>query len=145
MSNLAISSDRPTEAKVTLDGRDISKALRGIRIDVEYGEPIAAHLELVVYQFHAPNLDGATVQIPEATRELLIQLGWTPPAAEHVDQAVGVEDEITVVKAIGGSTGDFWVWRCPGNDVCDGWVGLELPSPKAAIEDAERHIREKHR
>ncbi len=68
------------DGKVLVDGHDISKAVRGLRIDVEAGYPMEVTLDLVVLKASEIDSEGAKIAMPEATERLLIEAGWTPPA-----------------------------------------------------------------
>lgn len=63
---------------IEVDGHDISAAARAFRLDADvHGIPQLV-VDLVVLE--SSTVSGeATVVIPEATREALIALGWTPP------------------------------------------------------------------
>jgi hypothetical protein len=68
-------------SRVQLDGEDISSALTGMRLHLAAGSVPTATLELALWE--APTeLDAVRVMVPDETRELLVRLGWTPPAEE---------------------------------------------------------------
>jgi hypothetical protein len=76
---LQITADgvKARSAKVHLDGQDVSSALRGITLALDVDHVTTATLDLV-----GPLTDvdtPAVVVLPEETRKLLVQLGWTPP------------------------------------------------------------------
>ncbi|MFJ9037470.1 hypothetical protein ACIRF8_12885 [Streptomyces sp. NPDC102406] len=66
---------------VELDGVDVSRALYGLTLTVAAGGPPTAVLNVVAKEIPT-ELDGVRAHLPDATRELLVQLGWTPPAEE---------------------------------------------------------------
>ena len=66
---------------VHLDGEDISSAIRGLTYHAEAWQPPKVELDLAVVEWDA-DLDDARLHIPDATRDLLIRFGWTPPAEE---------------------------------------------------------------
>jgi hypothetical protein len=76
-------SGRPgtDDCKVKLNGEEIQNCLQNLTIRGD-GRDMTYHVELDVLviegmTFHA---QWANVQIPDKTRDLLIKLGWTPPA-----------------------------------------------------------------
>lgn len=80
MSRLEIVTKGPSGdgAVVRLDGTEIQNALRGLSLDMEVGEITTARLDVLVVD--TTDFDGdVSAHIPEAARELLIKLGWTPP------------------------------------------------------------------
>ncbi|MFF4834096.1 hypothetical protein [Streptomyces sp. NPDC001315] len=66
---------------VELDGHDIARSLIGLDLRVD-SEPMAR----VTLDILAEELPGEIGQVhaylPDATKELLVRLGWTPPAEE---------------------------------------------------------------
>jgi hypothetical protein len=71
----------PLGANSTIDvgGHDVSKAVRGLAVTAEVGQVPVLALDLVVCDGH---IDGEViVTIPDATRDALVALGWTPPTA----------------------------------------------------------------
>lgn len=63
---------------ITIDGVDWSNAIRGIELSSEVGDTTTMTVHLT-----APTVDGewdARLRLPAAVQELLIKLGWTPPA-----------------------------------------------------------------
>ncbi|MBX9392271.1 hypothetical protein K4749_01320 [Streptomyces sp. TRM72054] len=66
---------------VELDGHDIANAVLGLTVTFKGGEPPLATLDLVLDEIPTET-DEVRVHMPEATRELLVRLGWTPPAEE---------------------------------------------------------------
>ncbi|MFI2437418.1 hypothetical protein [Streptomyces sp. NPDC018693] len=67
----------PGLATIEIDGQDVSKAVRGFRLDGHVGQRHQLTLDLLI---QAGDVDGHTdVHIPAATAALLLTLGWTPP------------------------------------------------------------------
>lgn len=58
--------------QVVIDGRDVSDAVAGLRL--------VASLDLVVDHLPRGDTDDVVIEISEQTREVLVGLGWTPPA-----------------------------------------------------------------
>lgn len=66
---------------VDLDGQDVACALTGISLRIDGGPVVTAVLDVVADEI--PNdLGEVRVHLPEKTRDLLVRLGWTPPAEE---------------------------------------------------------------
>ncbi|WP_020116817.1 hypothetical protein [Streptomyces canus] len=63
-----------------LDGQDIAPALRSLSLSVDSSPVATARLDLVIEDVstHAE----VDVWMPDATKDLLVRLGWTPPAEE---------------------------------------------------------------
>lgn len=77
---LRISGPGPA-GRVELSGQDISNALSGLSLRLEAGCVPTATLDLVLWELPT-ELDTVQVKVPDATKELLVRLGWTPPAEE---------------------------------------------------------------
>lgn len=76
-------SDRPGGLGwvVELDGQDIANSILGMTLRIEPGDRPTAVVRVAVEE--APTeLDGVRVRVPDLTRDLLVRLGWTPPAEE---------------------------------------------------------------
>lgn len=67
---------------VTLDGDDISRLVRSVSIDAEAGHIPSVRLELAVFEIESA-AEGTKVHIASGTEDLLVRLGWTPPAEEN--------------------------------------------------------------
>jgi len=73
---------------VTLDGEDISSALRALSVQVVAWEAPVVTIQPGVYEFNTEPSEielglGATkVHIAKETVELLKRFGWTPPVEE---------------------------------------------------------------
>lgn len=68
-------------SRVELSGHDISSALTGVSLRLEAGSVPTATLEMALWEMPT-ELDMVQVKVPDETRELLVRLGWTPPAEE---------------------------------------------------------------
>lgn len=68
---------------VHLDDQDISSALQGADLKLRPGCLPEVTLDVIVYDLSS-EVEG-TVVVPSETRELLVRLGWTPPAEEATD------------------------------------------------------------
>lgn len=74
-------SERGLGHRVGLDGVDIANSILGLTVTVKAGEETTAALDLVLDEIPT-DTDDVLVHLPEATRDLLVRLGWTPPAEE---------------------------------------------------------------
>jgi phage protein D len=71
---------------VHLDDQDISAALHGLTLRLDSGDVPRATLDVIALDISTYS-DDAQVHLPPATRDLLVRLGWTPPAEEVTDGA----------------------------------------------------------
>lgn len=71
-------------AKLELDGVDISSAVSGVQVDMRPGQLPEVNLD-VVGADSGFELDVARVVVSSTSSDVLVQLGWTPPADK--DQA----------------------------------------------------------
>ncbi|GHH30229.1 hypothetical protein [Streptomyces rubradiris] len=65
---------------VELDGHDISRALVGLSLKLDSSPLAEARLDVIAEEL--PIEAQVHVVLPDATKELLVRLGWTPPAEE---------------------------------------------------------------
>ena len=75
------------DGAVIVGDTDITKSVRGFRLDAHAGEPSRVTLDLAVVTLDLAvvdvtklDADRAEVTMPVHTRDLLIAAGWTPPA-----------------------------------------------------------------
>lgn len=66
---------------VELDGVDVSRALLGLTLTVRAGDMPSVALDVIAEEIPT-ELAEVRVYLPDATKELLVRLGWTPPAEE---------------------------------------------------------------
>ncbi|MFZ3473098.1 hypothetical protein ACODT3_10810 [Streptomyces sp. 4.24] len=67
--------------KVELDGQDISCSLSGLAFSIDLDDRPRAVLDVVLKDL-STSVENPKVVVPDATRELLIRLGWTPPEGD---------------------------------------------------------------
>lgn len=80
--HLRIAGDgRPGSTQIELDGRDITHALTGLNLVLGVDRMPTAVLSLAV--FDTSTEIAADVLVPQETRALLEQLGWTAPNSEQ--------------------------------------------------------------
>lgn len=79
---VAIDARNPANVTITVDGHDISKAVRGYVLSHERPGVEPVLLLDILAPSHRTTFAGQTavVELPDATREALVALGWTPPA-----------------------------------------------------------------
>lgn len=77
--SLRISSEGHV-GSVQLEGHDISNATAGLDIRMRPGCLPEVRLDVILYDLTSEV--ETTVTVPDATRDLLVRLGWTPPAEE---------------------------------------------------------------
>lgn len=70
--------------RVELDGIDIANSILGLTVTIKAGEETTAALDLVLDEIPT-EADDVRVHLPDATCDLLVRLGWTPPAEEDTD------------------------------------------------------------
>lgn len=66
---------------VELDGVDISRVLIGLSLKVRAGDMPSVLLDVIAEEIPT-ELDEVRAYLPDATKELLVRLGWTPPVEE---------------------------------------------------------------
>ncbi|MGW4670086.1 hypothetical protein [Streptomyces sp. NPDC004324] len=66
---------------VELDGVDISPSLIGLTLTIHAGDMPSAVLNVIAEEIPT-ELDEVRAYLPDATKDLLVRLGWTPPAEE---------------------------------------------------------------
>ena len=71
----------PVKQEVELDGVDISRLVRSVSIEAEAAHVPTVTLELAVFEMHS-EIAAARIYVAPGTAELLVELGWTPPAEE---------------------------------------------------------------
>lgn len=74
----------PGGTTVALDGDDISAALTGVSLRVRLDHEPTAVLDVVLHDLLS-EIEGPRIVVPDATRDLLVRLGWTPPVEEAQD------------------------------------------------------------
>jgi hypothetical protein len=68
--------------RVSVDGHDISSAVRSLRFDGDAGAYPRVRLDLHIYDVTTVSSTETELCIPESTAEALIALGWTPPESQ---------------------------------------------------------------
>ncbi|MEV7154905.1 hypothetical protein AB0N77_09800 [Streptomyces misionensis] len=77
---LRISGAGGPGAQVELDGQNIAGSLTGLTLRLGVDEMPTATLDLLIHDFGAET--EARFVLPDECRDLLVRLGWTPPAEE---------------------------------------------------------------
>lgn len=65
--------------RVSIDGHDISKAVRSLTFSSEAGMHPCVTLELHIHDVTTVSSQDTELLIPDATKEALLALGWTSP------------------------------------------------------------------
>ncbi|TYB69722.1 hypothetical protein FXF51_06050 [Nonomuraea sp. PA05] len=72
---------------VKLGDHELSRALRGLTIRFQAGERPAVEAELLIDAIEVADLgvrdSEVVLSMPDAARDALIALGWTPPAGDR--------------------------------------------------------------
>jgi phage protein D len=71
----------PGGTQVELDGVDIAGAVTGVSLRIALTDRPTAVLDVVLHELDT-ELERPRVTVPDKTRDLLVRLGWTPPAEE---------------------------------------------------------------
>lgn len=72
-----------TTASVVVNGADIAPAVRRVDFTAIAGDHPTVVLDLVVFRGIEAECESATVLMSTATRTLLLDAGWIPPAGEE--------------------------------------------------------------
>jgi phage protein D len=71
----------PGGTQVELDGVDVASAVTGLSLRIGVNDRPTAVVDVVLHELDT-ELKNPRVVVPDKTRALLVQLGWTPPAEE---------------------------------------------------------------
>lgn len=71
----------PGGTQVELDGVDVASAVTGLSLRIGVNDRPTAVVDVVLNELDT-ELENPRVVVPDKTRALLVQLGWTPPAEE---------------------------------------------------------------
>jgi hypothetical protein len=71
----------PGGTQIELDGEDIARSVTGLSLYISTDNRPTAVVDVVLHEMDT-DLDNPRVIVPEKTRDLLVRLGWTPPAEE---------------------------------------------------------------
>lgn len=71
----------PGGTQIELDGEDIASAVTGLTLRVGVESVPTAVVDVVLHELDT-DLEHPRVTVPDKTRDLLVRLGWTPPAEE---------------------------------------------------------------
>lgn len=131
---------------VTLDGQDISHALTGLTLNLGVGRASIATLDLLLIDITEVKDAQTRILVPDATRDALTALGWTPPADPRDEDTSDVHiTEFLVVHRYRTDQGDWaWSWRCWGDAGCDGHLALDLSNRPYAERKAREHLATEH-
>lgn len=86
LPEVRLRNTRMGEWSVTVDGTEIGSAIRrsGMRLDVPANpaEIPTLTVDLMLFPPNEVDLGRVKVEVPDATRDALIALGWTPPGGK---------------------------------------------------------------
>lgn len=72
----------PGYGNITIDGHDISRAVRAYTVEHAARDVPVVTINLNVYEHLQLDERKARVQVPDDTHDVLVMLGWTPPAED---------------------------------------------------------------
>jgi len=73
------------DAEISLDGKRIDQFVSGFALGANVREIPSLALELPLVRETGVSLEWANVRIAEDSRDLLTELGWTPPTPKGVE------------------------------------------------------------
>lgn len=71
----------PGGTQVELDGVDVASLVTGLSLQIGVDELPRVTLGVVLHELDT-ELENPRIVVPDKTRDLLVRLGWTPPAEE---------------------------------------------------------------
>lgn len=71
----------PGGTQIELDGVDIANAVTGLSLRMGVDSLPEVTLGVMLHELDT-ELEHPRVNVPDTTRDLLVRLGWTPPAEE---------------------------------------------------------------
>ena len=71
----------PGGTQIELDGVDIAHAVTGLSLHIGVDNLPTAVFDVALRELDT-DLEQPRVTVPDETRDLLVRLGWTPPAEE---------------------------------------------------------------
>ncbi|MEV4093791.1 hypothetical protein [Streptosporangium saharense] len=79
-----------TDYRLELDGHNVAHGLRRAVLDLDPSRVPTLELEIRVHEIERLDAEEVQVLLPEATRDLLTRIGWTPPGGQvQPDPATG--------------------------------------------------------
>jgi hypothetical protein len=139
---LAITATGVGTAEVLLNGQDIANALTGLTLDMGVGKVPTATLDLLLIDTTKVQDAETRIFIPDATREALLALGWTPPTEPEPTDHLRVTPYLVVYRYHDGVWA--WMWRCDGDGTCEGHTALDFTNRKHAEANARDHLAAEH-
>ncbi|NUQ95673.1 MAG: hypothetical protein HOY79_03635 [Streptomyces sp.] len=147
MSNthrLTVTATGPKTTTVRLDGHDIANALTGLTLTLGVDRVPEAHLELLLIDVTDIQDIDARILISDTAREMLVALGWTPPAEPEPTDDLAITPYL-VVHRYRTDRGDWaWSWNCDGDGTCKGHRALDLSNRAHAERNAREHLATEH-
>lgn len=81
MAKVQLRLDPTGHGSVVVDGVDISRGVQGLSLRSRIDHLTELTLDLAVFDVAELDVEGATILVPDGTRDALVALGWTPPDA----------------------------------------------------------------
>lgn len=145
---VTITHTGPGDTKVILDGTDIATSLTGLSLTMGPGQVPTVTLDLRIFGVTEIQDIEARILVPDATRDTLIALGWTPPADPSAEPTGDLDvTPFLVVHRYPdrvGSRSYSWSWHCWGDGTCAGWTALDFTNRDHAERSARGHLATEH-
>ncbi|GAA3077845.1 hypothetical protein [Streptosporangium carneum] len=68
--------------RLELDGHNVARGLQRAVLDLDRNSMPTLELEIRVHEVERLDVEEVEVVLPEATRDLLTRIGWTPPGGQ---------------------------------------------------------------
>jgi hypothetical protein len=128
--------------EILLDGTDIANGIDGLTITMRAGHPASVELSMPIVDVTELQDPETRILIPDATRDVLLALGWTPPADPDAEDTSDLHiTEYLTVHHYRRDKGDMaWLYRCWGDAGCDGFLSLDWTTRDTAEREARQHL-----
>lgn len=130
--------------EVLLDGTDIANGIDGLTITMHAGRPTSVELSMPIVDITELQDPEARFHISDATRALLIHLGWTAPGTPEPTDDLQLTPYL-VVHRYRNDHGEWaWSWSCEGEGACEGHLSLDFTNRRHAEANARTHVKAEH-
>jgi len=100
---------------IHVDGHDLSRGVRTVRLTLEPGDAPHVELEMAIIEMDPVEFETPNLYIPDATRDALVALGWTPPASDEPPAVVlPARPQMESVVHMYGKPYEIVAWDCYG-------------------------------
>lgn len=145
--SFAVTTTGPTSAQVLIDGHDIAHGVTGLTLTMGVAQVPTVTLDLAILDATEIQDVQARVLIPDATRDLLTRLGWTPPTGaarpEPADD-LNITPYLVVHRYRTDRGAWAWSWNCDGDGTCEGHRALDFDNRAHAERNAHSHLDARH-